>query len=393
MSESPLVQAEQAVLGAVLLEPRQLGRLAGWLRPEHFYRPAHAALYTAMLDLRSQEHPAAKARPGEPVPISWVTGVLERAGARTRGVTAAYVHSLASACPRPAHAPVYGRMVLEGAIHRSVAEHGHRLHQAAREDAARGAGVAATLHHAQVLADVLDDLGHRWGTGPRPAHAPTPQAAPRPARGPADERVREVEESLLGALATHPRQMREVVGWLRPEDFSDPGHGHLYRALGGLHHRGEPIDALTVLWECQRRGTLADGTLDAERVRATCASAAGGSADYFAEQILDASVLRTAAVSARRIRGLADDEALAPGPLIHRAAAALVPLDEVRRRRTVGEGEPDPGATKPPGARPEARAAAARVRTTAPSAGTKPSSSASMPSRSVRPVRPHRSPS
>ncbi|MFG3255282.1 DnaB-like helicase N-terminal domain-containing protein [Streptomyces sp. NPDC048172] len=394
MSESPLMQAEQAVLGAVLLEPRQLGRLAGWLRPEHFYRPAHAALYTAMLDLRAQGHPATRAPAGEPVPISWVNGVQEGAGARTRGVTAAYVHSLASACPRPAHAPVYGRMVLEGAIHRSVAEHAHRLHQAAREDAARGAGVAATLHHAQVLADVLDDLGRRWGTEPRPAHAPTPQAAPRSVQVSADERVRDAEEFLLGVLATHPHQMREVVGWLRPEDFSDPGHEHLYRALGGLHHRGEPIDALTVLWECQRRGTLADCTLDAERVRHLCASAAGGSADYFAEQILDASLLRTATASARHIRDLADDKALAPGPLIHQATAALVPLNEVRRwRAAAAEGEPDTAATKPSGAPPEARAAAARVRTTAPSAGTKPASSASMPARTLRSVRPHRSPS
>ncbi|MFE0762881.1 DnaB-like helicase N-terminal domain-containing protein [Streptomyces smyrnaeus] len=367
MTETPLVQAEQAVLGAVLLEPRQLGRLAGWLRPEHFYRPAHAALYAAMLDLRAEGHPATKAAPNVAVPLAWVNDTREKAGTHVRGLTAGYVHSLASTCPLPAHAPVYGRMVLEGAIHRSVAQHAIRLHQAARADATRGTRVAETLHHAQVLSDVLDDLGRRWGTERHGGQAGTPSAAPSTGQGSADERVLSEEESLLGTLATHPQQMREVVGWLRPEDFTDPGYAQIYRALGALHHRGEPIDQLTVLWECQRRGALADGTLDADRVRQVCGSAAGGSAGYFGEQILDASLLRTAAASARQIRDLADDASLAPGQLISQAAAALVPLDEARRRRSAADADPEPqeAATAKTGVPLASRAAAARARTSA----------------------------
>lgn len=369
MIETPLVQAEQAVLGAVLLEPRQLGRLSGWLRPGHFYRPAHAALYAAMLDLRAEQHPATKASPDAPVPLAWVDDTRETAGTHVRGLTTGYLHSLASACPRPAHAPVYGRMVLEGAIHRSVTEHATRLHHAAR-----AAGVAETLHHAHVLSDVLDDLGRHWGTERPAPQVATPHAAPVPAQGSADERVLAEEEFLLGTLATYPQQMREVAGWLHPEDFADPGHAHIYRALGALHHRGEPVDQLTVLWECQRRGALADGTLEADRVRQVCGSAAGGSAGYFAEQVLDASLLRTAAASARQVRDLADDASLAPGQLIAQAAAALVPLDELRRRRCTAMATSEPegmATTKPSGVPAAARAAAARARTHARRPGSK----------------------
>ncbi len=44
-------EAERAVLGALLLEPGRVGRLAGRLRPEDFYLEAHQKLYRAFLDI------------------------------------------------------------------------------------------------------------------------------------------------------------------------------------------------------------------------------------------------------------------------------------------------------------------------------------------------------
>lgn len=389
---TPLLQAEQAVLGAVLLEPRQLGRLSGWLRPEHFYRPAHSALYAAMLTLRTGGHPATQLAPDAPVPLAWLNDVREEASARTRGVTTAYVHSLASACPRPAHAPVYGRMVLEGAIHRSVAQHAVRLQQAARADTDRG--VDETLHHAQVLHDVLDDLGRRWGFEPRPVEPNTTVPEPTTASAPAGqvaERVLADEEFLLAALTAHPEQLSRMTDWLRPGDFADPGHRQVYRALGALRHRGEPVDGLTVLWECQRRGALTDGSLDAERVRRICHVPVAGSAEYFGEQVLDSSLLRTAATSAQQVRALADDTSLAPGQLISHTVHALVPLDEIRRRRAASEAgdEPEAATGQPSGLPPPARAAAARARSTAPRSENTapPSAAAPSPAPSARPSR------
>lgn len=217
---TPLVQAEQAVLGAAFLAPGQLDRLSPWLRPEHFSRPVHTALYAAMLKLRADDHPAAKAQDAGPVPMSWMTDTVAEASQHTRGLTASYAHSLVSACPRPEHAVVYGRMVLEGAIHRSVAQHATRLHQAARADAIRG-GVEDTVHHAEVLSDVLADLARRWGGEPRPvappASAPPPPSHPQPV----DEQLLADEEFLLGCLSARPQKLDGVVGWLHPGDFAD----------------------------------------------------------------------------------------------------------------------------------------------------------------------------
>ncbi|MGW2087542.1 DnaB-like helicase N-terminal domain-containing protein [Streptomyces sp. NPDC001880] len=391
---TPLVHAEQAVLGAIFLEPGQLDRLSAWLRPEHFSRPAHTAIYAALLKLKADGHPAAATTAGAPVPLAWLTDTLQEATTRTRGLTASHLHTLVSACPRPDHAPVYGRMVLDGAIHRSVAKHAARLHQAALDDAQAGT-VEETLHHAQVLTDVLADLARGWGAEARPVEPPaayTPRAE-RPQ--PVGEQLLADEEFLLGCLVSRPEQLLGLVRWLRPGDFADLGHQQIYRALGALHHRGEPIDQLTVLWESQRRGALADGTLDAERVRRICDPLVGGAAEHFGEQVIQASLVRTAAVAARQVGALADRDALAPGQLIGYALHALGPLDDVRRRLHLAqkvEPEPRQPASRPGAPPPPARIDAARARsrladTSAPSAPVA-ASRAALPDRHN-----HRSPS
>ncbi|GHC74364.1 DnaB-like helicase N-terminal domain-containing protein [Streptomyces violaceochromogenes] len=392
---TPLVQAEQAVLGAVFLDPGQLDHLSPWLRPEHFYRPAHAALYAAMLKLRADGHPSTTVKHGDPIPLSWVTDTVQEASTGTRGLTASYAHSLICACPRPTHAPVYGRMVLEGAIHRSVTQHAIRLHQAARADAVRG-GVEETVHHAQVLSEVLADLAHRWGTEPRPVPPPEPITSPAQKPQAVDEQVLADEEFLLGCISARPEQLLDVVDWLRPGDFADIGHQQIYRALGALHHRGEPIDQLTVLWETQRRGALSDGTLDAERVLLICDPLSfSGVAEHFGEQVVQASLVRRAAAVARQVRALADDETLAPGRLIGYTLHALGLLDDVRRRlHRTHEDDPEPRrpTSRPSASPPAARIEAARARSR-PTAAPAPSAPVAASCTALPDRHNHRSPS
>ncbi|MFJ6466932.1 DnaB-like helicase N-terminal domain-containing protein [Streptomyces sp. NPDC091387] len=358
---NPLLRAEQAVLGSVLLDPGQLAHL-DWLAPDHFDRPVHQALFAALRKLRADGHPGLAADTS--VPLSWVTDAVEEACHHVRGLSAVYAHTLVSACPRPEHAPAYGRMVLEGAIHRSITAHAIRLHQAARADALRGE-VEGALHHAVVLTGVLTDLARRWGTEPRPVPPATPLATAPAALPPVRaDHVSEDERFLLAVLVERPRAMDEVVGWLRPGDFADPAHGQLYRCLGALHHRGEPIDRITLLWEAQRRGLLADGTLSGGQVAAICDGVGPGSAEWLGEQVIRSSVTRTAVTSARTIRGLAENESLSPGQLINHALHALGPLDVVRTRwRTAnGHSPPSPAPASSSNGPPPARVHAALAR-------------------------------
>ncbi|WP_198358189.1 DnaB-like helicase N-terminal domain-containing protein [Streptomyces fildesensis] len=345
----PILLAEQAVLGAVLLDPGQLASLT-WLDPGHFYRPAHRALFAAMRKLHADGHTAAAE---EGVAVEWVTDTVAEASRHVRGLSAGYAHTLIAACPRPGHAAVYGRMVLEGAIHRTVTEHAVRLHQAARADVLEGK-VDGALHQADVLADVLTDLARRWGTEPRPLATVGPSTATVLPASAATEQTVQDERFLLSVLVNQAPAMDNVVGWLRPADFAGHGHDQLYRCLGALHHRGEPVDHLTVLWEAQRRGHLTDGTLTDEQLRDICNGLGAGSAEYLGEQTLRSSLTRTAASSAAAIRALAQDEALAPGRLINHALHALGPLDEVRARWRTATGKPTATPGPAPGDPPPA---------------------------------------
>lgn len=245
-----------------------------------------------------------------------------------------------------------------------------------------------------MLTGVLNDLARRWGTEPRPvapAPPPTTTVAAPPVRA---DQVAEDERFLLAVLVERPRAMDEVVGWLRPGDFADPAHGQLYRCLGALHHRGEPIDRITLLWEAQQRGLLADGTLSDDQLTAICDGVGAGSAEWLGEQVMRSSLTRTAATSARAVRSLAENETLAPGRLINHALHALGPLDDVRTRWQTANGRPAPPPTAPahaPTGTPPAQVRAALYRST-PRAAPPPSArpgSAPIPATARPPSRGH----
>ena len=45
------IEAEEAVLGAILVNPRVITKIVETLKPESFYKPAHRYVYEAMLQL------------------------------------------------------------------------------------------------------------------------------------------------------------------------------------------------------------------------------------------------------------------------------------------------------------------------------------------------------
>nr|WP_272924051.1 DnaB-like helicase N-terminal domain-containing protein [Streptomyces sp. SID3343] len=312
------------MLGALLLEPSRIDSVRPHLRPHHMYRPAHAALYRALLD-----------RPPDPgLTMADRTMALVRdAGAHAAGITPVYAHTLMAACPRPRHALVYARMIVEAADHRLVREHAVRLGQVAAADHARD-GLADTLTHHRHLHRVLDDLHRR-----RPDHdtatstpaVPTPELNPEPPLpGNLDD-----EQALIGALILDPAPMSALSRWLTPADFADTAHATLYRCVHALVLRGEPVDSLTLAWEAQHQGAFAagDGGLTPELVAHIATSGMPADVDYRARRVLRAYVLRTAASAAAAVGTHAGDPTLSTSRLVTAARTALTPLDDALARR------------------------------------------------------------
>lgn len=119
-------EAEQGVLGAMLLSPHTVAEVIDVLDPDDFYYPAHTLIYHAMLDLYSQS--------SEIDPVI-VAGRLDRQNNLERAGGAPYIHTLMSVVPTAANARYYAEIVAEKAVLRKLVDAGTRVVQLGYEGA------------------------------------------------------------------------------------------------------------------------------------------------------------------------------------------------------------------------------------------------------------------
>lgn len=122
-------EAEQGVLGAMLMSPNTVMEVIEELDPEDFYYPAHSLIYEAMLDLYAN---------GEQIDPVIVSGRLDRYNNLERTGGAVYLHTLISSVPTAANALYYAELVAEKAVLRKLVDAGTRVVQlgfAGTEDA------------------------------------------------------------------------------------------------------------------------------------------------------------------------------------------------------------------------------------------------------------------
>jgi replicative DNA helicase len=112
------LEAEEAVLGAVLTAGRLLAEVAAVLEEVDFYRPAHRTVWRALLRLADR---------GEPTDPVTVLGELERAGELADVGGGPFLHTLVEAVPTVAHAGHYAHLVADTARRRRVIDLGIRL--------------------------------------------------------------------------------------------------------------------------------------------------------------------------------------------------------------------------------------------------------------------------
>lgn len=329
----PVFHVEQALLGALLLDPHRLDDVSG-ITADSFSTAAHAALYAAISTLPRPD-PAEHAKN-----TKWLDRVLATGREQARGLTAAYLHTLVQVCPWPRHAPAYARMV--------EAEHARRRLQTAAErlvrtvhDVSLPYPVQTVLTEADMLATVVDDIANRFP--PRAGVLPRTSAPPPPPAPDSAEAVEE-EQILLATATAYPADI-DTVRWLVPDDLAVPLHAGLWQCLTTLARRGEPIDPVTVLWEAQQRGLLDDGSEPGEVLRMLAEPA--GSVEHWGERTLQRSLLATAEHTGRRIQAYASDPANTPFQLVVAARRALADIAAVRTRWQHATGTTPPQQRRP----------------------------------------------
>ncbi|MEU8321271.1 replicative DNA helicase [Nonomuraea sp. NPDC048881] len=112
------IEAEQSVLGGMLLSKDAIADVVEILRSDDFYRPAHQMVYDVITDLYGR---------GEPADAVTVFDELQKRGEMARVGGAAYLHTLTAVVPTAANAGYYAKIVREQAILRRLIEAGTRI--------------------------------------------------------------------------------------------------------------------------------------------------------------------------------------------------------------------------------------------------------------------------
>lgn len=156
------VEAEQAVLGSLMLDPRALGKVVDWLAQGYFYRRDHRVLYGAIVDLAGR---------GKPVDAITVGEWLEAEGLADQVGGTGYLVELHNTQASAANIVSYAEIVTELAQKRQAIELGTELVNRAfdRGDSAaeivafaqQGLANLAPVRHAGLL-PARDGLKRWW---------------------------------------------------------------------------------------------------------------------------------------------------------------------------------------------------------------------------------------
>jgi replicative DNA helicase len=130
------VEAEQSVLGAMMLSKDAIADAVEVVRPGDFYRPAHQLVFDAVLDLYGRGEPA------DPITVS---AELTRAGQLARVGGANYLHTLVNTVPTAANAGYYAQIVAERATLRRLVTAGTRIVQMGYDTASGSANIVGSV--------------------------------------------------------------------------------------------------------------------------------------------------------------------------------------------------------------------------------------------------------
>ena len=120
------IEAEQSVLGSLLIDSDAIVRIAPFLRAEDFYRETHSLIYQAILDLHERR---------EPADFITLCDELERRNHLEEVGGAAYLTSLINAVPTSIHVEYYAHIVERTAILRRLITAAGQIASIAYEEA------------------------------------------------------------------------------------------------------------------------------------------------------------------------------------------------------------------------------------------------------------------
>jgi len=114
------IEAEQAVLGSLLLDKKAIVKIADILKPDDFYRDVHKIIYQSMLELFEKN---------EPIDIMTVSNRLEEKDLLEKVGGSTYLTTLVNVVPTAANVVKYAKIVQKKKMLRDLIEAAHTITQ------------------------------------------------------------------------------------------------------------------------------------------------------------------------------------------------------------------------------------------------------------------------
>ncbi len=119
------IEAEEAVLGSMLITKEAVSKAFQWLKPNMFYKDSHAKIASCMIDLFEK---------GEPIDAISVVDRLKKKNELKSVGGSDYIIGLAGSVPTTANIEHYAKIVLEKSILRTLINVSHEVSRNASED-------------------------------------------------------------------------------------------------------------------------------------------------------------------------------------------------------------------------------------------------------------------
>lgn len=144
----------------------------------------------------------------------------------------------------------------------------------------------------------------------------------------------EAEMSTLGAMMLSQEAINKVLEILQTEDFYHPAHQIICEVIYSLNERRTAVDALTVREELSRRNQLDEvGGMNA-LVNIVESVPTPANAEYYAQIVLEKSILRRLVQSAYEIIRLVDEPDLEVKEVVDRAEQTIFQVSHQRDRKS-----------------------------------------------------------
>src|SRR5579862_4046610 len=195
------VEAEQSLLGALLIDGTAWDQIGDVVHAEDFYRPDHRLIFEAV---------AALVASGRPPDVVTVNEHLERHGQLSDAGGLAYLGTLASETPTAANVRTYALIVRERALLRRLIEAGREI--AASVYSEQGLSARDLVDQAEQLVFEIAEQGARGRDGARRVSAILPQLIDKIDAWHSDP-------DKLRGLASGFTEFDRMTGGMRPGDL------------------------------------------------------------------------------------------------------------------------------------------------------------------------------